>query len=323
MGAEISLNIDLDHPAIGAYTVFSKQAGYLLHDDVVEAFQKAGLPKSLVPQPPGHSVFLKRAMQDVAKGIGDSDTAYRVESKGKFSGAIYSIIRVARDRLDLSSEESNDGLGVADALVSAKLVGDGDTGVNIVVTPQNSPFTQRIHDLYNYHSQHFKCAEDLSVFLSQKLFRSNHVGAVPRAGAGGTFFVPKGPGCNLLFKVREVFNEISEFGRKRELENGVKIYFTPMITTFDDVVDAITDSVLDEAEKFCDLMENSLFENNTGTKDLGVRALTTKTKEAKAFHTKMESFKAVTGSALNDVTDRLKALEVRIGMATLAAATDD
>lgn len=318
MTAEINLNIEFDHPAVGAYTVYSKQLGYLPIEAVNAAFDSEG---SSSPKSPGVSVHIKRALEDVARNLGDKHTSYRVETKGRASCAVHSIISVDKDRIDISLDDQQ-GRGVANAIVSAKIVVKDDGNLAVQITPSDSPYIDAIVSRYEYHKQHYKCAEDLSTYLSQKFFRGC-LGAVPRAGAGGTFYVPRGEAMDRLIRVRDLLHGISKFDSQGRLLEGVKIYVVPVITTFGDAVDAITDSVLDEAEKFCYFLEDILTENNTGEKNLGPKALTSKMKEAHNFRDKLAQFKSITGSALDDVTDRMKALETRLLMASIAAAGDD
>lgn len=318
---EIALDIDIDHPAIGAVSVFSKQAGFLDRQKVQEAFEASGIHKALIPPDPGPTVALKRAMTDVAKEIErTSDRSYRIESKGRFSAAVYSIIAVDKQRLDLE-EDDRQGVGIADTMISAKAMGDGNGGVKLVITPSDTPFASLIHERFAYHDCNYKCAEDLSQYLSTYVFRSRHIHAVSRAGAGGMYFVPKGESMDTVLKIKEVFDSLSEFSGSKLL-NGVKMYVTPMLTTFPDVVDALTDSVLDDAETYCNTLEHDLKQNNSGEKDLGTRALGTKAKEARALADKIEAFKTVCGDAFTDVSSRLNALQVRISVAESVVALD-
>ncbi len=307
------VHIDVDHPTIGAFGVCSKQAGYLEVTTVLEAFKEAGIPAELHPTPVGNSTALKRAMEDCCVG----DKSLRVDSTGKHSKVVYSILHTDKSRLDLEQEE-NDGRGVSDAYCSARVEANGVGGLCLVIKPDNHEQGDYIRRRFDYHREHFKCSEDLSIFLSQRVFKSALVKATPRPGnAGGFYFVPRGDGLELLKRIDACFTQLSDYNG-RTLTSGVKLYMVPMLTSVGDVLDAIVDSVIDDAERTMSDLEESL----NPDKPLGQRALATKARLAMELEKKISSFASSMSTGFSDIEERVVELQKRIYLAEMAATKD-
>lgn len=307
------VTIDVDHPTIGAFGVCSKQAGYLEVATVLHAFKEAGIPSELHPTPVGNSTALKRAMEDACVG----DKSLRVDSTGKFSKVVYSIVRTNKARLDLEQED-NDGLGVSDAYLSARVEANGVGGLCLVIKPDNHEQAAYIRNRFDYHREHFKCSEDLSIFLSQRVFKNPVIKATPRPGnAGGFYFVPRGEGLDLLKRIDTCFTALSDYNG-RTFRNGVKLYMVPMLTSIGDVLDAIVDSVIDDAERTMEDLEESF----NPEKPLGQRALASKARQAMELEKKLSAFAASMSTGFTDIEERVGELKKRIYLAEMAATKE-
>lgn len=307
-------NISLDHPAVGAVSLYSSQAGYLNIKDTISSLKSSGIPTKLLPPEPGNSVALKRAVEDAAKG----NKNRRVESKGKFGKAVYSIINIDRENIDL---EESTGKGIADSEVSVRVEENGVGGESLVITPNDHHQADYIRQRYEYHREHFKAPEDLSKWLSQKVMPSAELRAISRPGhGGGLYYVPKGPGFDLALKLRDALNTMSTFDSNKQLVNGVKLYVQPVFTQFSDCVDALTDAMLDDFEKVTDGINSYLTDFESGDINVRFKGLETKAKEAANLRKKLENFSKACGLSLDDLTPRIKAIETRISMAEVVLA---
>ena len=309
MSAGIDFDFDISHPACGAIGVCSKQAGYLNREAVLEAFEAAGIPKGLQPSKPRNNVALKRALKDLTKG----DSSLRVESKGKGLTATYSIICTDKERIDL---EEDNGIGIADAIASARIEVDGNGVHKVLVKPSHFDSAELL-EKFNFHREHFKCSEDISTYISHKLLRSKEVQAVSRPGHGsGFYFVPKGAGSDIIRSVREVFEGLNSTTASGQLIEGVRISMLPMITTCADVVDILTDAVLDDAEKALDTLDAELTKNDEEG-NLKMVALESKLKGIKVLKAKIAAFTKSCGDAFNDLDPQLQEIEARTQIAML------
>lgn len=307
-------NIDLTHPAIGAISIFSKQAGFLPVEDTIQKLQAAGVPVSMLPIDVGHSTALRRAVEDGAKGSRNK----RVESKGKFSKAVYSIITLNREATD---REESDGKGIADSILSARVEENGVGGESLVISPADHPQADYIRERYDFHREHFKCSEDLSKWVSQKLMTHPDLKAVSRPGhGGGLYYIPKGPGFDLALKIRNCLEEINIY-QDRTLVSGVKIYAQPVFTQFSDCVDAITDALLDDFDKACDGINSYLHDFEEGNSNVRFKGLEGKAKDAENLRKKLDSFASSCGLSLDDLKPRIDAMEARIQMAEIVLAS--
>lgn len=307
-------NLELSHPSVGAISVFSRQRGFMPIEETEQGLQKAGLPQSLMPPVPGPSVALRRAVEDATKG----DKNRRVESKGKRSGVVYSIINLDRDRIDL---EEDNGFGIANAELSARIEKNGVGAYSLVITPEDHPQVEQIREFFSFHQENFKCSEDLSKWLSQTVFKSPLLKSVARPGhGGGMYYVPKA-GFDLVLKIRDTLNEMSEFDHRNQLTRGVRLYTQPVFHGFSDCLDAMTDAFLDDFTKTCNGLESYLVGWEDGDAKVRWKGMETKAKEAEQLNAKLKAFKESCGLSVDDMSVRIKALSSRISMAQVALST--
>lgn len=307
--------MDLTHPAVGAVSVFSRQAGFLPVEELNAGLIDAGLPKPLLPGEVGQSTALRRAVEDAAKGNKDA----RVESAGKGSGAVYSIINLKRDIIDL---EAHDGTGVADSVLSARMEVNGVGGQSLVISPPTHPAAGLIRDRFDFHQENYKCAEDLSKWLSQKVFKSNLIQAVPRPGhGGGMYYIPKGPGFDLVLRLKDIMMSLSKFCNK-ELLDGVRLYAQPVFHSFADCTDAMADALLEDFTKACDGIETYMVGYEEGNNEIRWDGLKSKLEMADQIQDKLQAFHESCGLSVADLEPRLKALKTRMVMAQVALAHD-
>lgn len=306
-------DIDLHHNAIGAVSIYSKQAGFLSVEATVRLLQ-AHLPAKLLPPEVGHSTALRRAVEDGAKGSKNK----RVESKGKSSKAVYSIISIDREGLDL---EESSGKGIADSELSARVEENGVGGESLVIHPIDHPQAQYIRERYDFHRYHFKCSEDLSKWMSQTIMTAPELQAITRPGhGGGLYYIPKGPGFDLALKIKDALEEINVYSG-RTLTQGVKVYAQPVFTQFSDCVDAITDALLDDFDKACDGINSYLHSFEEGENTVRFKGLESKAKEAQNLRKKLDSFAKACGMSFDDLKPRIDAVEARIAMAEVVLAS--
>ncbi len=305
------VEIDFNHPTIGAYGVCARFAGYLPIKEVLTKLKEHGVPGDLHPIFVGNSVALKRAMEDACAG----DKTLRVESTGKASKVVYSILRTNKERIN---REVDSGTGVADAEVSARVEANGVGGLSLIVSPSNHPFTHYINERFDFHREHYKCSHDLSVAFTQAV-KSKFIKGASRPGqAGGFYFVPKGDGLDILRNMEKAFNEVSYY-HGNTIQNGVKIYFIPMLTQIQDVLDAIVDSVIDDALA---TIEDLKAATDPDCK-LGARALGTKAARALELEKKLENFSASCSVAFTDIAEQVETLKKQIYFAEMRASMED
>lgn len=311
----INFEIGLDHPAVGAIAVSSKQAGYLPIKKLEEHLLAMDIPPELLPRKPeSGSIHLQRAMKDAIRGERNKNLDIRSEGKGK--NLQVHIMNIHKHRL---SREKHSGVGVADTLLSARIQMNPHTKDDELVffPSEDHPLVEEIRARYEFHREHYKCAEDLSRWISQTVMTSRLTQAVPRPGhGGGLYYVPKGDGFDLIVKLRDALNEINSASFNR-LHQGVKIYLMPMITTFPDVVDAITDALIDNFEKEAEDLENYLLRHEEDEVKLRSNGIDTKMDQCDSLREKLEAFRDSCGASTEDLTIRINALKSRLGIAQL------
>lgn len=308
-------NLDLTHPAVGALSVFSRQRGFLPIEDTDQKLQAAGIEESLLPPAPGPSVALRRAITDAAKG----NKNHKVESKGKGSKVVYSILAIQRERIDL---EESTGIGIADSEVSARIEKNGVGGYSLVITPASHPQADYIRERFDYHREHYKCSEDLSKWLSQNLFKSNKLKSIAKPGkGGGMYFVPKA-GFDLILKIKEELENLSTYNSNGQLVEGVRIYTQPVFHGFTDCLDAMSDALLDDFDRACDGIESYLVGWEDGETNVRPHGMKSKAKEAEELTDKLKAFKESCGLNVSDLDDRIKVLQKRISEAEIAIAAN-
>ena len=313
----INFEIGLDHPAVGAIAVSSKQAGYLPIKKLEDHLKALGIPEDLIPKrPESGSIHLQRAMKDAIRGT--RGRVYDIKTTGKGKNLEVAIVNFEKGRI---SREKDDGRGIAHSILSARIKMDPHTkNDELVFFPDDShPFVDDIRERYEFHRQHYKCAEDLSRWVSQTVMASPLTQAVPRPGhGGGLYYVPKGDGFELVVRIRDALNEINSTNRvDGRLNQGIKIYLMPMITTFPDVVDALTDALIDNFEKEAEELEAYLLRYEEDDVQLRNNGLETNFKKCDALKEKLEAFRDSCGTSTSDLTIRIEALKSRLGIAQL------
>ncbi len=237
----------------------------------------------------------------------DGRGANKLVTKGRQSSAVYSLVHVNKERCDL---EVDDGTGVGNVRISARVEMNGVNQYRLRVDPQQSfrpsyPAADFIRERFHYWTTTFKNSEDLSTWIGQKLMP--YVGALPTGQ--GAYYLPKGPGFELLQKIRTVFTDIND------AQNFVKIRMLPVFSSCTDTLEAMADALRDAHEKSVTNISKILDEHDAGANVVGTRRFNSLLDEAASLRKMYKAFGKIGveigGEAEACVTD----LEAHIGIA--------
>lgn len=298
MSAIVNMDgITFDHPSVVAGLVKRNQGGYFPVDKVQKALMDAGVPDALIPKGPSLTTALHRAFKDACRG----DSSREVKITGRKSSSVYTIVNINKQRLD---RDTDDGKGVADAELTGRIEFDGAGGYTVKLTPADHPSGDYIRHRMDVHCGQFSNVLDLGTWLGHDLMP--HVGCVPTGS--GDYFIPKGAGLDLLMNVQKAFADMNSSG------NYVKVYVLPQVNGVD-MVDIITDCLLDECERVCSGIEERLDDPQNPVKR---RGLTTLSAEANKLRDIVEKFQQSCSISADDVFSRITDVEAAIGIAESA-----
>jgi hypothetical protein len=301
--AGVEIKIDVDHPACTATQVLRGQKGTFDVEEVRDRLSSV-LPDALVPKGPGLSVAAKRAMQDLQKRLNrvDGRGANKLVTKGRKSGAVYSLLHVNKERCD---RELDDGTGVGNVRISARVEMNGVNQYSLRVDPLTHEEADFIRERFHYWTTTFKNSEDLSTWIGQKLMP--YVGALPTGQ--GAYYLPKGSGFELLQKIRAVFTDIND------AQNFVRVRMLPVFSSCTDTLEAMADALRDAHEKSVTNISKILDEHDAGANVVGTRRFNSLLDEAASLRKMYKAFGKIGveigGEAEACVTD----LEAHIGIA--------
>lgn len=297
MAKHAIVDIDMNHPSVGAALVKRKQSGSFPVDKVQKILMDAGVPDGLMPKAPTLTVALKRAMEDACKG----DSSLEVKVTGRKGTSVYTIVHTDKNRLD---RDTDNGKGVSDAELTGKIEFDPNGNFSVKFSPSQHPSEDLIRRRMDHHCGQFSNVYDIGVWIGQQLMP--FVGAIPTGS--GDYFLPKGDGFDLVNRVQKAFMEINSGA------SFVRFYMLPQIATFADTVDVITDSLLDEIERTCGDIQKKLEDDETPVGRRGLASLTERANQLRAIS---DAFSKSLNMAFEDIEPRIAEVEKSIAYAEL------
>ncbi len=169
----------------------------------------------------------------------------------------------------------------------------------IVVACDDDALRRKIEDAYVAHRAALS-ATDVSMWISGKLI--SQVQAVKLRDTGGVYFVPRD----------NVATFVGWAGLLRGISDHV-VYELPALRS-EEALEAIMVAVITEADKELAAMEEEL-----DMDDLGVRALRTRERRCEAVRFKIATYEHLLGQGMEDMQDRLGALQASIVEAAILA----
>jgi hypothetical protein len=224
---------------------------------------------------------------------------------------VYSLVITNSERLDLSSDE-DDGKGIADREVSARLHQDpvsGDWG--IVVDPPDHPAAPLIEELYKNELEIFSVTHDLRPWFRDTIMK--HVNAVSSGRGQGEYIMP-GLGSpthdrkaiDLLVTLQTCFDELRE-----QYSDNAKFRIDIEGRTSDSAraVDMIADAIAMEFEKGTNDLKNAL---DRGPKQRGLR---TQTDNLWKLRERLSALAESANLTLDDQEEQMKEIEKLLAVA--------
>lgn len=293
-------NISIDSPFVTFVQTFFRWAGGVPKDAMFKALEDAGVPKEMWPNEPSDNTCLKRAFDEVATGR-------RSLIRPLKKGLGWSLVIEDEEQLDLENAVHGSAHNVE---LTGKVYMENHV-MSLVLTPETHPMVPLVRAEFEKQRELFQCSADLSVWMTQHVIPWCH--GVAARDRGGFYYVPKPEGVERLRSVAAAVHGVSTRGGSRNrLESGGKIYLIPSVQQ-DDLMEAILDAIIEEADKVCIDMQEKLV-----TGDLGRRALATQNDRAKQLENKLKKYENFLGQSLEDVTNRVGEVQAGIGMAELA-----
>jgi hypothetical protein len=286
---------DILDPNVKAITIMVSARGFFDEATVRDTLRQCGLDESQLPGHVNLNTALRRAMQDVAKG--DRETG--VVSKGRGSNCVFTVARTDLDRIDL---EVDDGRGITNAEVSARIQVDptNTDSYYLRISPPDHYAATYIRQQFDEHCGRFSATYDLKVWWTQKFKGS--IGAMRTGRALGEYVVPfNSRVANMLLSIKEKFSDLSATGKFR-------VYLSGETTDSGDAVDMITDAIIEEAERVSKATREAL-----NKRQVGVRGLNAHAQRAVQLHDRLEKLGKSFGCGLDDVDDVVNELQKHIG----------
>ena len=287
---------------VKAITIMVSARGHYEEAPVRDMLRSVGLSENQLPPHVCPNTALKRAMVDLARGNKEES----VLSSGRGSSAVYTVAETNLSRIDL---EADDGLGITDAKVSARVQVDpgNNDAYYLRISPPDHPAAPYIRQRFDEHCGQLSSTYDLKVWWTQRFMGS--IGAMRTGRALGEYVVEANEDtARLLLRLKQGFSELPDSGKFR-------IYLRGETGDSADAVDMITDAILEEAERVSKHTLDAL------QKKVGSRGLNTHAQNAVALHGRLEKLGESFGASLDDVTEVIKDLQKRIGMSMAALAT--
>lgn len=275
--------------------VYCRVSGAIHLAELHNAWVQAGLDESLLPAGRTEESALKRAMQELPKGM-----RKLIRPLDGFTG--FALV---------NEEASGEDLEY-DVMLRARVVytppapgTDDPTVCECKVDPADHEFADGIRAGFERHLNALT-NNKISAWVWGRLAPA--CDAVSLRDTGGIYFIPN-THLDEWRKMVETVNTVSD----------VSFFGIPAMKS-EDAVAAILDAISQEAKGVIERIEEEL--GFTGEERLGERALATRETKLYAVRAKVRSYEALLGQALPDLQAKLDDLDADVTAATLIASGD-
>lgn len=296
---------DITHPAVDVIEITASSRGSFPLDAARETFNEwveetNSFDNKCAPVPAlrenGLGIALKRAMESLADGPSKD-----LKILGRGNNAIFTLITTDLSQANL---EQDDGKGIGSAEVTARLKLDTQTP-EVVVSPDNHPRKNSILSMFEHHRRQVCATHDVKSWLQQQALPA--LGAMKSPDARGKAWIPATPrNVAAIHSLQASLTDLADRHGK------ISLYVTGRSGDDASIVDLITDTLLEEAQRVCTDIESCLNKVTT------FKGLESQGKKAVALHERLklvaDAFKI--GGA--DIYKVVEDVEINIALAIAA-----
>lgn len=294
-----------------ASPTLQKQLGIQVHWRLTGSIEKEVLhnaletilPKNCLPSKVGNARHLRRAFDALRQGRRRRQLVRQLGSQ-KHGFSLVEEIPEALDLEELEQTTDTDPLDSHEVKLTAKVLESGD----LSITPKDHPLADDLRAEYEKQKLLYQCGTDLSTWLTTKVIP--YCNGVSGRDRGGFYYIPAGEDVERFQKVNEVLSKVSVLTPSGRLVQGFKLYSVPVAFS-ESVLEAISDSIIEETDKLCDDIESKLKENS----NMALRGLATQQARIINHEKKLKKYTQLLKTEFTDLSGRLQDLQTCLGVA--------